>query len=70
MDEIDKHYLKFDRPYIYTCSCGVVAFMDRRVGFSIDEMPDKKIVYLERGHAVCARTEQFDCIICVMTLQV
>jgi len=67
MNEIDKHYLKFDRPHIYECTCGVVAFMDGSGGFKIEEMPDKKIEYLECGHAICGRTEQFDCIICVMT---
>jgi len=67
MDEIDKHNLRYDRPFIYTCSCGVVASIDRSAGFKIDQMPDKKIEYLVCGHAVCAKTERFGCIICLMT---
>jgi len=66
MSEIDKHYLKFDRPHIYKCTCGVVAHLFPDGTQKIMEMPKGKINYLACGHAACAKTEQFDCIICVM----
>jgi hypothetical protein len=65
-DEIDKHHLKYSSPAIYKCTCGVVAWMSRSTGFKISEMPDGRIEYLPCGHATCAETEAFDCIICVM----
>lgn len=66
MNEIDKHYLIFDSPHIYRCSCGIAAYI-----FSDEEkifdMPTKEIEYLPCGHAICARTSDYDCIICART---
>lgn len=62
-EEIDKHNLSYYSPHIYKCSCGIVAHFFMVDGWKIAEMP-KKIKYLPCGHAVCAKTDQFDCVIC------
>lgn len=64
-NEVDKHHLKFDRPQIYKCNCGVVAYMST-TDFVITDMPSKEITYLACGHASCSKTPNFSCIICAM----
>ena len=66
MNEIDKHHLTYSSPHVYKCSCGVVAYFFHDSGFRITEMPKDAIGYLPCGHAACAKTEHFDCIICTM----
>jgi hypothetical protein len=66
MSETDKHYLTFDRPHVYKCSCGFITYMHPDGTETIAEKPKGKIEYLACGHAACAKTDQFDCIICVM----
>jgi hypothetical protein len=66
MSETENHYLKFDRPHVYTCSCGFVVYLFPDASETIAEKPKGKIKYLACGHAACAKTEQFDCIICAM----
>lgn len=65
MDELEKHYLRYDRPHVYTCSCGVVMYWHPDGSQKLAEKPDK-IEYLPCGHAACGKTEHFDCIICMM----
>jgi hypothetical protein len=65
--ETEKHNLKFDRPHVYICSCGFVVYLHPDGTENIAEEPKGKIEYLPCGHAACAKTEQFDCIICVKT---
>lgn len=65
MSEMDKHYLKFDRPHIYECSCGVVMYWLPDGTQELAEMPKGKIEYLPCGHAACAKTNGFDCILCI-----
>lgn len=65
MNEADKHYLKFSSPHIYTCSCGVIAHWFPKEDPKIVDMAEK-IEYLPCGHAACAKTNGFDCIICAM----
>lgn len=66
MNELDKHHLVFDRPHVYTCTCGYVAYVFADGTEKVAEGPKRKVEYLPCGHAVCAKTEKFDCIICMM----
>lgn len=68
MNEMDKHFLVYDRPHVYKCSCGVVAWMtvlDGKADMKIDTMP-KHIEYQPCGHAVCGKTPEGFCMICRM----
>lgn len=67
MSEQQKHYLKFDRPHVYKCSCGFVVYLLPDGTEKVAEKPRGRVEYLPCGHAACAKTEQFDCIICAMT---
>lgn len=66
MNELDKHYLVFDRPHIYKCSCGVVMYWFPDGSQKLAEKPKTKMEYLPCGHAVCAKMQDGRCIICVM----
>lgn len=66
MAEIDNHLLVFDRPSVYKCSCGFVAFLSRDGNMNIVEHPKGKIEYMSCGHAKCATTDLFKCSICAM----
>jgi hypothetical protein len=69
-DEIEKHYLVFERPHVYKCSCGVVMYWFPDGTQKLAEMPKTEVSYLPCGHAACAKTRDFDCIICVRTKNV
>lgn len=65
--EEDKHFLKFDRPHLYTCTCGMEYMMfvsDKGVTEKVLKYP-KNVEYLPCGHAICARNEKGDCQICI-----
>jgi hypothetical protein len=65
MNELDKHHLRFDRPHVYICTCGVVMNWYPDGTQELVKMPEK-IKYLACGHAACAKTDTYDCIICAM----
>ena len=56
MCELERHNLKYDRPHIYTCSCGLVALLWDGM-FSISQMPLYEVQYLACGHAPCYKTD-------------
>ena len=61
------HWLKFDRPHIYKCSCGYVQVIfpiGDSNSYQILERPKNKVEYMPCGHAVCARLENGECAIC------
>lgn len=66
MNEIDRHHLVYDRPAVYKCSCGFMEYLFPDGTMKIAEKPKGVIEYLPCGHAVCAKTSTFDCILCTM----
>ena len=61
------HWMKFDRPHIYKCTCGYVQTIfpiGDTNSYSILERPASKVEYMSCGHAVCARLENGECAIC------
>ena len=70
MSEIDNHYLIFDRPHIYKCTCGYEVLMnvlDSRYFEKVYSKPEN-IKYLPCGHAVCAKKTingKEQCVICL-----
>lgn len=68
MNEIDRHVLKYDRPHVYSCTCGIVQMIfihGDKVDEKILEWPKAPIRYLPCGHAECARGSSGVCGICV-----
>lgn len=66
-DELEKHFLVFERPHVYECTCGVVMYWFPDGTQKLAEMPKGEIEYLSCGHAACGRTGGYGCVICVRT---
>lgn len=64
MDEIDRHYMVSDRPGVFKCKCGVISYIFEDGSEKISSLP-RNIHYLVCGHAECAQTDEYECIICV-----
>lgn len=63
---LSEHYMKYDRPHIYSCSCGglsVVTVIDGEVIEAVLTSPSM-VEYLPCGHASCALKDGA-CIICL-----
>ena len=60
------HYMKFDRPHIYTCTCGghLMIFVGKKGATEKIMKEPKSLTPLSCGHAPCA-FENDRCVLCL-----